>query len=770
MISYAHNAFSIQAPESGLWTITIHDDEFVYRKLKMHVEQGDSLLEWDGCGYNGEKLIQMTYHISSVLEGDSGKTYELCFDSPLEYYNQALLFALPSDNTVSLSDPDSWFLEVKSVTNGILQVEMINTENREISYKYQRDLAARRICSYTFSQLCGKNVPVPGTYEVIALAAENPEYTHEFILTVTEQEKAEASVAVTGNIMPERNWTDAEIWRAMMKPAVVVDIDYLEHQEVYEKPNPESTVLGTLHGQTQCLSVFEIDQEWVKIGAWNHEEAEYMEGWVPLHRLKTVQPQNGYGILVDKKEQTLSVFRDGEKIETLQVCTGRMEENALFQETAAGCFLTGLHRVDYSSKGLKYDFVIQYDGGNLLHQIPYQWGGKKDFTEGQGTLGAKASHACIRIQAEPGQQSGINAYWIWTHIPYHTPVIILDDPKERRAEKAILTGEILMTEAEYRRQEQAEEQQEKEICETVKITFGGDAVLGGRENYFKNPDSFMAYVNEKGYSYPFSRLIQIFGSDDLTSVNLECVLKSTSEGEDKKKQWRFRGLPEYANVLTDGSVELVNVANNHTIDYGEEGYHATLEALDGTAFVCGKENYCVHEIKGHLFGFAGCRETDYKNDPSIIFKDIGELKKTGCEIIVYQCHWGTEYEGRHNALQEAMARACVRAGADLVVGHHPHVVQGIDWIEGVPVIYSLGNLVFGGTLKLQTYDAALAQVFFDFGEEDKAGIRINIIPIMTSSQAGQKINDFCPVPAEGNDRRRIMELIQKDTPYLLNND
>ena len=239
--------------------------------------------------------------------------------------------------------------------------------------------------------------------------------------------------AVTGDIMPDRDSTDSEIWAKMTAPATVIDIRNTSHQKVYESPDSESRVLGTLHGQSQSLSVLEIRENWVRISAWNHEKGEAVEGWVPRKVLKVVEPQKEYGILVDKKSQTLTLYHQGRKIDTLLVSTGRMEKDALYQETAAGSFLTDLHMTDYSTNGLKYDFVIRYDGGNLLHQIPYAWNesGKKDMIPGEIFLGTKASHACIRIQEKPSEQ-GINAYWFWTHLPYHTRVIVLDDPVERQ--------------------------------------------------------------------------------------------------------------------------------------------------------------------------------------------------------------------------------------------------------------------------------------------------------------------------------------------------
>ncbi len=113
-----------------------------------------------------------------------------------------------------------------------------------------------------------------------------------------------------------------------------------------------------------------------------------------------------------------------------------------------------------------------------------------------------------------------------------------------------------------------------------------------------------------------------------------------------------------------------------------------------------------------------------------------------------------------------MARACARAGADLVIGHHPHVVQGMDWIDGVPVIYSLGNLMFGGTIRLTEYDGLLAQVvFYPHRQEDRLEIRL--IPVLTSGEAKNSRNDYQPCIARDEDGLRILKKVQKDTGWLL---
>ena len=760
---YQNNPLTVQAPEDGVLTIRIEDETALYREIIKEIESGKTQVIWDGLGWNEERMAAKDYRISAMLVAPSGKVYASETGFTMLPAQQAVLFALPSDSEVYLGDTDDWFLEFKLLYTDEMKAEFFRTDTGELVFEHSRQVKGGRVNSISFAALTGGKRTAPAAYRIRISGKRHPANAKEFSLTIREGLRPELPLQVTGEIMPSRDDSDQEIWEKMIAPATVIDIRNTSHQKVFEQPNPESRVLGTLHGQSQSLSVLEIKNEWAYIHAWNHESGEPVWGWVPSKKLKVVQPQTQYGLLLDKKHQTLTVYENGKKIDTLLVSTGRMEKGKLYQETAAGSFLTDEHMSDYSTNGLKYDFVIRYDGGNLLHQIPYAWNerGKKDMIPGELFLGSKASHACIRIQEKPSP-AGINAYWFWTHLPYHTRVIVLDDPVERENLLKLVTGSTPELEAEMERVWQVDSEDESRIT----ITFGGDVVLGGRESYFPLEEGFPKTLEREGPDYPFSGLSSVFQADDLTVVNLECVLKEDSAGEDLTKKWRFRGLPEYVQVLQKGGIDLVNLANNHTIDYGESGYRSTMSALAGHIPFSGNGNNLVLELRGCLFGFGGCRETTYKADPGIIERDISELRKIGAEFIIYQCHWGTEYEENHNSLQEAMARNCYRAGADLVIGHHPHVVQGIDWIEDMPVIYSLGNLMFGGTIQLSTFDGFLVQARF-YPERETERIDLHLIPVLTSSSAEKRENDYRPAEAKGEDAFRILQKIQKDTPWSL---
>ena len=110
-----------------------------------------------------------------------------------------------------------------------------------------------------------------------------------------------------------------------------------------------------------------------------------------------------------------------------------------------------------------------------------------------------------------------------------------------------------------------------------------------------------------------------------------------------------------------------------------------------------------------------------------------------------------------------MAQEAIKGGADLVIGTHPHVVQGIDTRDGAVILYSLGNLVFGGTHQMKTFDGLLAQTVLRFDEQGYAGLTLRLIPVLTSGSAPE--NDFRPVFAEGEDAARIFDSVQQDSPF-----
>jgi poly-gamma-glutamate capsule biosynthesis protein CapA/YwtB (metallophosphatase superfamily) len=298
----------------------------------------------------------------------------------------------------------------------------------------------------------------------------------------------------------------------------------------------------------------------------------------------------------------------------------------------------------------------------------------------------------------------------------------------------------------------------------ITLTFGGDCVLGTREEWVDTYGNFDTCVDENGLDWCFSGIRDVFINDDFTLANLECVLQDSNQGHNSKKQHTFRGKTAYVQMLTDAGIEAVNIANNHYIDYNQSGEESTKAALKAAGIeYCGYGNLFIWEHDGIKIGFGGCRETVfYEENKAYVYREIQELKEKGCDVIVYSCHWGAEYSPEHNQKQERMAQYAVNSGADIVVGTHPHVVQGVENRDGCAVLYSLGNLVFGGTHELETFDAMLAQAILCFdSDKNYLGVKIELIPVLTSGDI--PANDFRPVLAKGRDAQRILALVQADS-------
>lgn len=292
---------------------------------------------------------------------------------------------------------------------------------------------------------------------------------------------------------------------------------------------------------------------------------------------------------------------------------------------------------------------------------------------------------------------------------------------------------------------------------TFTITVGGDTTLGSTDDLRKRDDCFENVAAEKGYGWFFSGLYDLFAGDDMTLVNFEGTL--TEETKKKEKKFNFKGPAEYTDILTLGSIEAVTIANNHTLDYGETGRDDTIANLENAGItVSGNGILGVFEHRGVKVGMTGyC--FPYKDGKKDISKDVKALREMGCQIVIASFHWGSEYRADFTGEQRSIGRAAIKAGADIVVGHHPHIVQGIESYEDTYILYSLGNLVFGGNVDPDDRDACAVRMTFTVYEDRCDPPEIAIVPLrLTELEDG---TDYRPVVAEGEEADRIVSRILK---------
>ncbi|MDD3334575.1 MAG: CapA family protein [Eubacteriales bacterium] len=298
----------------------------------------------------------------------------------------------------------------------------------------------------------------------------------------------------------------------------------------------------------------------------------------------------------------------------------------------------------------------------------------------------------------------------------------------------------------------------------ITLTFAGDCTLGGENALKSSRNSFDSVIGAEGMSYPFAELQELFATDDFTIVNLEGVLSDSAEGK-VRKTYNFLGATAYTDILTSGSVECVTLANNHSMDYGTRGFADTTKALDaaGVGYVS-EENLCILEKDGVRIGltasvFSGRGE-------KLMKEQVQLLRELGCSIVIHNMHGGDEYAANPSAQQKRVAMSAKEAGAALVVGHHPHVVQGAALYEKVPVLYSLGNCSFGGNLNPSDQDALLLRVAFLFRKGEPVSLEWTLYPISVSGVRGR--NNYQPVLLMGEEARRLMErVIQRSELSLI---
>lgn len=294
---------------------------------------------------------------------------------------------------------------------------------------------------------------------------------------------------------------------------------------------------------------------------------------------------------------------------------------------------------------------------------------------------------------------------------------------------------------------------------TITVSSIGDCTLGTDANF--NPDtSLNAYYNARGADYFFQNVRPILEADDLTIVNMEGTLTTEEQREDKT--YAFKGPPEYAAILSGSSVEAANLANNHSRDYGEKSYTDTITALEDAGIATfGYERADIMEIKGVKVGLTGIYElAEHMEKKQQVKENIAALKEAGAQLIIVNFHWGIEREYVPNDTQKALARLAVDEGADLVIGHHPHVLQGVEKYKGRYIAYSLGNFCFGGNSNPEDKDTMIFQQTFTITKDGvKKDENINMIPCSLSSANGY--NDYSPVPLEGSEKERVLNKIDE---------
>ena len=295
------------------------------------------------------------------------------------------------------------------------------------------------------------------------------------------------------------------------------------------------------------------------------------------------------------------------------------------------------------------------------------------------------------------------------------------------------------------------------------LSFAGDCTLGSVKSHFYYKDGFIVQIQERGFAYPFSGVIDLFSTDDLTIVNLEGTFTDSKKAKDKP--FAFRAPPAFAEIVKLGSVEAVNIANNHINDFGPAGKADTVAALDlfGIGHF-GNGELAIYEVNGIRIGMTGYTYPHWNTLQNLAERDIPVLRALGCDIIVLSIHAGEEEQYKTSETLKRIFRGAVDLGVDIVFGHHPHVLQGVEVYQGKPIFYSLGNFAFGGNLNPKDWDTMIGQVVIQKDENGVRPVEMRLIPCLISAET--RHSDFRPVPAEGERARSILMKVKRYSPLI----
>jgi len=301
---------------------------------------------------------------------------------------------------------------------------------------------------------------------------------------------------------------------------------------------------------------------------------------------------------------------------------------------------------------------------------------------------------------------------------------------------------------------------------TITLSAAGDTTLGG-DRRWAGYHAFMREFENSGrdHSHFFRNIAHVFYESCLSIVNLEGTLTYADEHMDK--EFVFRGPPHFAQILSTSYVDAVTISNNHTIDYFQRGYDDTVNALRAEGIVYfGNEFKTIMEVNGIQVGMFGYRIwQDTAENRNRIRAAIANLQERGAQLVIAYFHWGVERENFPEQYQINIGRYTIRNGADLVLGAHPHVIQGIEEYMGRFIVYSLANFSFGGNANPPDQDSFIFQQTFSFYDGVLLPYNVkNVIPVFVSSVRYR--NDFRPTVAEGADADRIMARMERYSEWL----
>ena len=429
VVPFDQNTILVRSDTAGTLTLTpsLPDYDLMPVVTDLSVEAGETSVPWDGLSWHGEPLPPGKISLNARLLDDSGTVTETSLDIKVSSPLCAAVSCLPAADVFCPAEA-ALRIECGLSRKGTVRVEIASADEPDEILRTLEGKAKDTVpVTLKWDGKNKKHKLLPdGEYILTAFSANLPERRVSAAVTLSSSPVPVPAVFETGEIIPPDPENDAEVWAALTAPAVVGA--GTEGQGLYLMKKKKYSPGGSISARTAAVRVLEVDGRWCRVAAWRQAVGEYMEGWVQTEKLTVIAPRLHYGVLINKKEHTMTVYEDGRRIGRIRVSTGLLNASNPLAATPPGVYLVGSRMKDFQMDGYHYDYPIRLHGDYLLHTVGYKTRDSvRYYTKELEDLGGAASHGCVRMDIRATEESGgLNAWWVWTHLGRDTRVIVTE--------------------------------------------------------------------------------------------------------------------------------------------------------------------------------------------------------------------------------------------------------------------------------------------------------------------------------------------------------
>ena len=432
--AFDRNILTVRSEEGGVLTIEAWSGTLPLQNpaTDLRIDAGTAEISWDALSFGGEPVPagRLTLRATLVCADRTTEQAEITAEagSPLP----AAVCCLPGAQRFYPDGQGALRVEVALASSGTYEVSAAPKDRPEEEVWHAQGFtnAKEPVILWWNGMQRGRTPCEPGEYVITARSKICPERAHTATVEILAEPESALELTVTGSLMPADFSDDAAVWQALTAPVAVGAAAEGAGLRIMAEKGARSGYIATVSCRTTGLAVLEIcDDGWVKVGAWRQADGFWTEGWVKAEKLRMIRPNDRYGAVVDKHNQTMTIYENGKKLGTMLVSTGYTTLENRSADTHSGVFLMATRMENFPQNGHIYNYPVRIDGANLIHSAGYaKTGGGRDYAEELAALGTKASHGCIRMDPRATEENGgLNAWWVWTHLGHDTKIIVMPE-------------------------------------------------------------------------------------------------------------------------------------------------------------------------------------------------------------------------------------------------------------------------------------------------------------------------------------------------------